>query len=479
MEVPLIIGGQEVQEASGGETKIIDPSTGDVLGTAVLAGEEEAARAAEQARAHFDAGSWRRMKPFERGRVLLRVGDALMRDRDELARLESLESGKPLRDAYWEVDCSARFFEFYGGYVDKIQGSSVPLGPGFMDWTVREPIGVSLHIVPWNYPLQVAVRGVAPALAAGCTVIIKPATETPASAYRLARIAEGAGLPQGTLSVVTGEGRTVGDALARHRAVDQITFTGSVPTGQKVLEAAASHTIPTIMELGGKSAQIVYPDADLDRILPILNQGMYLHAGQVCNAGTRLVIHEAVEDRVVEELHGLIRQMRLGHALDDPDMGPVISQEQKANVEEYLDIAESEGGRVLIGADLPDEPRLANGYFARPALVTNITNDARVAQEEIFGPILSVIGYTDEDEAIRIANQSPFGLVAGVFTSSIDRAMYASQELRVGQVWVNSFGVGLDVEFPFGGYKASGFGREKGLEALNAYLQVKNTCVAF
>jgi aldehyde dehydrogenase (NAD+) len=267
--------------------------------------------------------------------------------------LESLESGKPLRDAYWEVDCSARFFEFYGGYVDKIQGTTVPLGPGYLNWTVREPIGVSLHIVPWNYPLQVAVRGVAPALAAGCTVIIKPATETPVSAYRLAKIAEDAGLPAGTLSVVPGPGSTVGEALARHRDVDQITFTGSVETGQRVLEAAASHTIPATMELGGKSPQILFDDADLDRALPTIHQGMYGHAGQVCNAGTRLIVNERVREEAIDALHDGIKQMRLGHALDDPDMGPVISQEQKRRVEDYVEIGRSEGAEVRVGAEPP------------------------------------------------------------------------------------------------------------------------------
>lgn len=479
LEIPLVIAGEERMVGGGGAVDVTDPSTGAVMATAALASVEDADEAARAARSHFESGAWSQMRPVERGRVMQRVADALLEHRNELAELECRESGKPLRDAYWEVDCSARFFEFYGGYCDKVQGTTVPLGPGYIDWTVREPIGVSLHIVPWNYPLQVAVRGVAPALAVGCSVVIKPATETPASAHRLAALAQQAGLPAGTLSVVTGGGGTVGDALARHEAVDQITFTGSVPTGQRVMEAAASHQIPVTMELGGKSPMLLFDDADMDRVLPIIYQGMYGHAGQVCNAGTRLVVQERVHDQAVERLHERIRAIALGRALDDPDMGPVISHEQKRQVESYVEVGREEGAEVLVGADLPGEPALANGSFVRPYLLTGIDNTARVAREEIFGPVLAVLSVGDDDEAIAVANDSEFGLVAGVYTSTIDRAMRASERLRAGQIWVNSFGVGLDVEFPFGGYKRSGFGREKGLEALGAYVHVKNTCVAY
>jgi aldehyde dehydrogenase (NAD+) len=475
---PLVIGSKDVAEGGAGQGESLDPATGKAIARFAIADERQVDEAVAAARDAFDRGVWRRQRPYQRGRVMQAIARGLADRRDEIARLLTLDSGKPLGDSYWEVDCSARFFEFYGGACDKLLGSSVPLGDGWMDWTVREPIGVSAQVIPWNYPLQVAVRGIAPALAAGCSVVAKPSLETPTSLYDLVTICREAGLPDGVLNVVTGRGSSAGDHLARHRDVDQLTFTGSVPTGIRVIQAAATHTIPTVMELGGKSPQLLFADADLDRAIPTIAAGMYGHAGQVCNAGTRLLVEASIHDQVVERLHQHIRGMRLGRGLDDPDMGPVVSAAQKETVEQYLEVAAAEG-TVLEGAPLPEDPELAGGYFVRPSMVTGIGNGCRIAQEEIFGPVLAVIGFRDFDEAVRLANDTDFGLVAGVFTGSVDTTMRAAQELRAGQVWVNAFGVGLDVEFPFGGYKRSGFGREKGLEALNAYLQVKNVCVGF
>jgi aldehyde dehydrogenase (NAD+) len=479
MKVPLYIGGKELHDTSQDTIPVLDPGNGEQFAEAALGGEAEVDLVVSAAKEAFEKGQWARMQPADRGRIMHQIAQRLLDNREVLARLEVQESGKPLRDAYWEIDCSARFFEFYGGFCDKHQGTSVPLGPGYMDWTVLEPIGVSLHIVPWNYPLQVAVRGVAPALATGCSVIIKPATETPVTAWKLAQICSEAGLPPGTINVITGPGSVVGTALAAHPGVDQITFTGSVATGQKVMAAASTHTIPVTMELGGKSPQIVFDDADLDRILPIVSQGMFCHAGQVCNAGTRLIVADDLRATVSDRLHAGAAAMTLGHGFDDPDMGPVISRDAKSQIEEYLEIGRPDAERVLVGAAVPGEGPLANGSFVSPVILDGVSNTARVAQEEIFGPILTVIPFDSDEEAIEMANQSEFGLVAGVFTSSIDRAMAAAERLRAGQVWINSFGVGLDVEFPFGGYKRSGFGREKGLEALGAYTQVKNISVAF
>lgn len=475
---PLFIDGEEIADGGAGTGESYDPATGQVSATFALADEAQADAAVAAARTSFESRTWTGLRPYERGRIMLSIANGLLARRDEIARGLTIDSGKPLRDSYWEVDCSARFFEFYGGYCDKLQGTSVPLGPGYMDWTVREPIGVSAHIVPWNYPLQVAVRGVAPALSAGCSVVVKPSVETPGALVDLMRICKEAGLPDGVLNVVTGQGRTVGDHIARHPGVDQLTFTGSVPAGIKVIQAAATHTIPTNMELGGKSPQILFGDADLDRALPTIAAGMYTHAGQVCNAGTRLLVESRVHDEVVGRLHELTRAMRLGHGLDDPDMGPLVSAAQKETVNEYLSIAASEG-TVLEGAPLPDDDRLAGGYFVRPTIVTGLESADRIYQEEIFGPVLAVVPFDDMDHAMQMADNTDFGLVAGVFTSDINVAMRAAEKLQAGQIWVNTFGVGLDVEFPFGGYKRSGFGREKGLEALGAYLQVKNICVGF
>jgi len=474
--IPIVVGTKILSEGSDGIGQSVDPATGEVVATFARAGEAEVEMAVAAAREAFDNGPWRRMRPFERGRILHRIGELMLQKRDEIARKESMDSGKPLRDSYWEVDCSARFFEFYGGAADKLHGNSIPLGPDWSDWTVKEGIGVSLHIIPWNYPFQLIARGVAPALAAGCAVIIKPSADTPVTAYEFVKICQEAGLPEGLVNLVNGRGSVAGDLLARHKGVDQITFTGSVPTGERVLVAAASHAIPCNMELGGKSPQILFADADLDRSLPIIAGGFLTHCGQVCNAGTRLFVERSIHDKVVEKLHSRIKSMKLGAGVEDPDMGPLISRSHKSDVERYYDIARKDG-ELLLGAEVPTAAALANGAFVRPGLVVGANNSTQIAREEIFGPILTVIPFDTASEAIDGANDSPFGLVAGIHTSNIDKALGVGSRLQVGQVWINSFGVGLDVEFPFGGYKLSGYGREKGLEALAAYQQVKNIAI--
>lgn len=474
--IPIVVGNKVLNEGSDGVGQSFDPATGVLVAEFARAGAVEVDMAVAAAREAFDNGPWRRMRPFERGRILHRIGELMLQRRDEIARKESIDSGKPLRDSYWEVDCSARFFEFYGGAADKLHGSSIPLGPDWSDWTVKEAIGVSLHIIPWNYPFQLIARGVAPALAAGCAVIIKPSADTPVTAYEFMKICQDAGLPEGLVNLVNGRGSLAGDLLARHKGVDQITFTGSVPTGERVLVAAASHAIPCNMELGGKSPQILFADADLDKSLPIVAGGFLTHCGQVCNAGTRLFVERSIHDRVVDKLHARISAMTLGAGIDDPDMGPLISRAHKSDVERYYDIARKDG-ELLLGADLPKSASLADGAFVRPGLVVGANNGTQIAREEIFGPILTVIPFDTAEEAVSGANDSPFGLVAGIHTTNINKALGVGEKLRVGQVWINSFGVGLDVEFPFGGFKLSGFGREKGLEALGAYQQIKNVAI--
>jgi acyl-CoA reductase-like NAD-dependent aldehyde dehydrogenase len=477
-KIPVVSGNAEIFDTSGGISQALDPSNGKAIAEISCAGGVEVNQVVAAARKAFDGGAWMRMRPFERGRILQKIGQLILERREEIARLECMDSGKPLRDAYWEVDCAARNFEYYGGHIDKMLGTSIPLGSGWMDWTVREPIGVSLHLIPWNYPFQLIARGVAPALASGCAVIIKPSEETSVTAYEFVKICREAGLPEGQVNLLPGKGRSVGDLLARHPGVDQITFTGSVETGRKVLAAAATHTIPCAMELGGKSPQIVFADADLDQAIPIVAGGVFLHCGQVCNAGTRLLVQRSIHDNVVDRLRQHMEKMQLGRGLDDPDMGPLISRNQKDQVLKYYDLAAREG-ELMLGSSLPTDAALENGNFVRPALVVGASNATRIAREEVFGPILTIIPFDDANEAISIANDSPFGLVAGVHTRAIDSAMALAEHLRVGQVWINSFFVGLDVEFPFGGFKQSGFGREKGLEALSSYQQPKNICVRF
>jgi len=476
-QIPIVFGDQELFEGTEPSRIAYDPATGEAIARFACAGAADVDKIVGAARVAFETGPWRAMRPFERGRIMQRIGELILERREALARMECRDSGKPLRDAYWEVDCAARNFEFYGGAADKLFGTSIPLGNGWMDWTIREPIGVSLHIIPWNYPFQLIARGVAPALAAGCAVIIKPSEETPTTAYELIKICREAGMPAGQVNLAPGAG-TTGDLLARHEGVDQITFTGSVATGRKVLAAAATHTIPCSMELGGKSPQILFADANIDGALDIIAGAAFLHCGQVCNAGTRLLVEKRIHNQVVDLLHTRAKELRLGKGLDDPGMGPLISKTQQSKVLAYYDLAAKEGD-LLLGSELPTDAALQKGNFVRPALVVNATNKARVAREEIFGPILTVIPFETVDEAIEIANDSPYGLVAGVHTRNIDAAMRMGERLRVGQVWINSFWVGLDVEFPFGGFKQSGFGREKGLEALTAYQAIKNICVSF
>ena len=320
--------------------------------------------------------------------MLLAVAHKIMERQDEIARLEVVDGGKPLRDALGEVALTARFFEYYGGYADKVQGTSVPLGDGWMDWTIREAIGVSAQIVPWNYSIGVAARGVAPALAAGCSVVIKPSTETPLAISVLAEICHDVGIPAGVVNVIHGRGSVVGNHLARHSGVDQITFTGSEATGQQIMEAAAVRSIPVTLELGGKSPMVVFDDADIDVTVSNLITGMWAHAGQVCNAGTRLIASDQILDEVVYRLQSSISEWSLGHGLDNPDMGPLVSRQQKTNVLEYYAWAES-NAEVLYGGSLPEEGKLVDGNFVRPAIVTGVDNNSRIAQEEVFGPLLT------------------------------------------------------------------------------------------
>lgn len=476
--VSLVIGDELIKDGGEGNGETLDPATNEVIATYARASVEQADAAVEAARESFDRGVWRKQRPVDRARVLFGIADGLLKRRDELARKITLDSGKPLRDAYYEVDCAARFFEFYAGLTDKHHGRSIPLGSGWMDWTIQDPIGVSLHIVPWNYQLLVAVRGVAPALAAGCSVVIKPSTETPMGVQELIEIARNAGLPAGVINFVPGSGSLIGDHLARHKDIDQITFTGSVTAGQRVMVAASTNAVPTVMELGGKSPQILYADADQERSLDTIYGGMFTHAGQVCNAGTRLLVESSILEETVERLHSRINSISLGHGLDDPDMGPVVSAAQCRDVNSYYELA-AEEGTLLRASELPTDERLSKGNFVQPALVHGVNNRSRIAQEEVFGPLLTVIGFDTEDEALAMANDSDFGLVAGVFTSDVGKSMRAAEEIQAGQIYVNSFGIGLDVEFPFGGFKRSGFGREKGVEGMAAYLQIKNVLVGY
>jgi len=479
MTETFIINGERVNASDKGTFDVFDPSSGELLATVAKATKSDVDRAVSAARAAMDSKAWGGIVPAERGRIMNRIAATLRERAEELATLESRDNGKPLRQARTDVQVAARYFELFAGIADKIMGNTIPLGPGYLDFTVREPIGVSAQIVPWNYPIQIGARGVAPALAAGCAVVLKPSSEAPMTALRLGEIGLECGLPPGALNVIPGTGSEAGTALASHPDINQLTFTGSVDVGIAVAKMAADNVVPVVMELGGKSPNIVFADADLDLAAQGVSTAIFQNAGQTCSAGSRLLVERKAHDALVEKLAARAVAMRIGPGVSDPDMGPIISKRQLETVEQYVSIGTKEGASVAAGGARPSDASLGKGYYFQPTLLDRVTPDMRVAQEEIFGPVLAMIEFDDLEQAAQIANRSQYGLVSGIWTRDINKAMTLASRIKAGQVYINTYGAGGGVELPFGGYKKSGYGREKGLESLASYTQVKNVCVKF
>lgn len=473
MQVGLYMDGEETPSASGETFLTVDPATEEGIARVALAGRDDVDRAVDAAERCL-AGPWRLTTPRRRVELLSALALAVEHEQDELARLETRDSGKPLWQARREITSSARYFRYYAGAADKIHGEQIPLGPDYVDFTVREPVGVTAHIVPWNAPLNMVARSVAPALACGCTAVVKPAMETPLTAARLGHLIRAVGFPDGVYNAVPGPGPEVGAHLARHPRIGSVTFTGSVTTGRLVMQAASEHIRPVVLELGGKSPSIVLADADLDVAADEIVKGIYRNTGQFCNASSRVVVDQSTKDELVDRLASRTRDVTVGPGVQDPDVGPLISARQRDRVLAYIDAGRDDGARVVIGGGRVAE--LERGYFVAPTILDRVAPDARVAQEEIFGPVVSIHPFARESGALAIANNVPYGLAAGIFTRDIDRALRLAMGVQAGQIYINEYFAGGE-ETPFGGYKQSGFGREKGLEALRNYTQVKNIAI--
>lgn len=460
---------------NGGASRIVvdNPGTGMPLAEQASANAADIDAAVAAARRCHESGLLSAMRPVERGRMVRAVGDYLLANIDEIAQLLTLEAGKPLWEAVVEVEGAARYFEYYGNQAETLEGRSIPLGKDYYDFTTYEPRGVSAQIIPWNYPLEMTARGMAAALTTGNTVVIKSPELDPLTHLYIARAAEAAGFPPGAVNILCGVGSEAGAALSAHPDIDQVVFTGSVPTGVAIATAAAQNVVPCVLELGGKSAAIVCADADLDNLIDSVRWGIYFNAGQVCSAMSRLIVHESIAGEVRERIVALAESLSVGPGIDRPEfganMGAMISETQRDRAVRMVARAREAGAEIATGGIAPDEV----GFFLAPTVIAGVTRDMEIARSEVFGPVLSMLTYQDESEAIGIANDSDYGLVGGVFTRDIDGAMRVAQRIRTGQIFVNEWYAG-GVETPFGGYKKSGYGREKGREALMNYVQTKN-----
>jgi aldehyde dehydrogenase (NAD+) len=446
-----------------------DPATEETIADVAAATPEHVDRAVQSAREALPA--WQSTTPTERGQIAQAIADGIRNNIGDLATTESRDQGKPLAQARSDIEDAARYFEYYAGAADKLEGESIPLGEGNLDLTTREPYGVSGQIIPWNFPLSITARGLAPALVAGNTAVIKPAPTTPISALRLAEICAEAGVPDGVVNVVTG-GAEPGVALSSHDDVDQLTFTGSVPTGEAVMQSASETITPVTLELGGKNPAIVMPDADLEEAAFWISKGIFTNAGQVCSAADRALVHESIYDDVLDLIVEKAKSYTLGPGTNDPDMGPLNHAEHYEAVLDYIDLGVEEGATLETGG----EPLDRDGYFIPPTVFSDVEPGMQIAQEEIFGPVLTVLPFSDREEAIAIANDVEYGLTGGVFSRDIKQALNLAQEIEAGGVYVNEW-FGGSVETPFGGMKKSGIGREKGFEALDSYLQTKNISI--
>ena len=462
-------------EGGAGHIEVTNPANGQAVGEQALADAGDVDKAVAAAKALHVSGKFSALRPVERGRMVQKMGQYLLQHKDKLAELLSLEQGKPLWESHIEIEGAARYFEYYGNQAETVEGRSIPLGQGYFDFTIYEPFGVSAQIIPWNYPIEMTARSLSAALATGNACVIKSPELTPLTHYIFAEAAEAAGLPEGAVNILCGLGRDAGAALAAHRDVNQIVFTGSVATGVAIASAAAKNVVPCVLELGGKSAAIVHDDADLQAFESDLRWGIFFNAGQVCSAMSRVIVHSSRKAELLDRAAAVATSLHLDEGVNLPEfgnnMGAMVSDAQRDRAEAMVAAAVADGAELVCGGRRLNRP----GAFLEPTVISCQPDNA-IAQQEVFGPVLSVLSFETDDEAVAIANATDYGLVAGVFTQDLNRATKAAADLRAGQVFVNEWYAG-GVETPFGGYSKSGYGREKGREALWNYVQTKNIAI--
>ncbi|KYD08892.1 Aldehyde dehydrogenase [Heyndrickxia sporothermodurans] len=469
----LFINGKEVESVKGDTFHTINPATGEALATIYEASEIDVDLAVEAASKAFEYGTWPKMSAYDRSKLMYKLADLMERDFDVLAQLDTLDNGKSINEmVHGDLPNAIENLRYFAGWATKMMGQTIPISNSFLNYTHHEPVGVVGQIIPWNFPIQMALWKIAPALATGCTIILKPAEQTPLSALYLAKLIEEAGFPKGVINIINGFGKTAGNALVKHPKVNKIAFTGSTPVGQAIMKEAANTMKRVTLELGGKSPNIILPDANLDKAIPGVFSGIMVNQGQVCCAGSRVFIPDHLYNEVVDRLVDYAKNVKLGNGLDETtEMGPLISERQQEIVTSYVNKGVEEGASLLIGGE-----KLEKGFFVKPTVFADVKDEMSIAKEEIFGPVVVTMPYSSLDEVVSRANNSRYGLAAGLWTENLKNAHTISRKLKAGTVWVNCYNL-TNAGVPFGGYKQSGFGREMGSYALDNYTEVKSVWV--